>query len=82
MDRLKEIVTLPRTTHLSVEQMSFVVERYIKEKRGVNVKIIINTAGIHSPSVIGGTVKLHYIKNIRKLAEAYEHAWLYFRNKC
>lgn len=75
---LKEITTRSTHSHFSEEEMKFVVENYIKDKKGASIKINLRKGLNAFPRVIR---ELMVAQQLNKLFEAFNVACNYYQIK-
>ena len=74
---VENIVTRDNRIALETHEMQFVVQEYIKEKKGSNVKInLMKGLNQHDPFFA-----MEYLQEVNKLMNAYNVAQGYFLNK-
>lgn len=82
-NRVKEIINKPDSEVLDQVDMEYVVEQYIKERKGKSVKVLLPGPNHPLAQAMPKEVfaQMVFAPEFEKLAHAFNHAKAYFKNK-
>lgn len=76
--RLREIYEIIDSEEISDYEVMFVVSQYIKDRKGVSVKVDL---AANCPAINANLLRVHISRQLSKLFQAYKYASLWYIEK-